>query len=86
MADLDLHVTALMSGKQVGLAPAAARVFPHAWPSLQRALKVMRRGYTELHQAADWLEQLTAILDPEGKPNGKPTSTRSWRRVSLRHS
>jgi len=39
--------------------------------SLQRALKVMRRDYTELHQAADWLEQLTAILDPEGKPNGK---------------
>jgi DUF971 family protein len=35
---------------------------------LQRALKVMRRDYTELRQAADWLEQLSALLDPDGKP------------------
>ena len=35
---------------------------------LRRALKVMRRDYTELRQAADWLEQLSAILDPDGKP------------------
>ena len=35
---------------------------------LRRALKVMRRDYTEMRQAADWLEQLSAILDPDGKP------------------
>jgi hypothetical protein len=35
---------------------------------LRRALQVMRRDYAELHQAADWLEQLSAILDPAGKP------------------
>jgi hypothetical protein len=35
---------------------------------LRRALKVMRRNYTEMRQAADWLEQLSAILDPDGKP------------------
>lgn len=35
---------------------------------LRRALKVMRRDYTEMRQAADWLEQLAAILDPDGKP------------------
>ena len=35
---------------------------------LRRALKVMRRDYTELRQAADWLEQLADILDPDGKP------------------
>jgi hypothetical protein len=35
---------------------------------LRRALQVMRRDYTELRQAADWLEQLSAILDPDGQP------------------
>jgi len=35
---------------------------------LQRALKIMRRDYTEMRQAADWLEQLAALLDPDGKP------------------
>ncbi len=35
---------------------------------LRRALKVMRHDYTEVRQAADWLEQLAAILDPDGKP------------------
>jgi len=35
---------------------------------LRRALKVMRRDYTEMRQAADWLEQLAALLDPDGKP------------------
>jgi len=35
---------------------------------LRRALQVMRRDYTEMRQAADWLEQLSAILDPDGKP------------------
>jgi hypothetical protein len=35
---------------------------------LRRALKVMRRDYAEMRQAADWLEQLAAILDPDGKP------------------
>ena len=36
--------------------------------SLRRTLKVMQRDYTELRQAADWLEQLSALLDPDGKP------------------
>jgi hypothetical protein len=35
---------------------------------LRRALKVMHRDYTEVRQAADWLEQLSAILDPDGQP------------------
>jgi hypothetical protein len=35
---------------------------------LRRALKIMRQDYTEMRQAADWLEQLAAILDPDGKP------------------
>jgi hypothetical protein len=35
---------------------------------LRRALKVVRRDYTHLRQAADWLEQIAEILDPDGKP------------------
>jgi hypothetical protein len=35
---------------------------------LRRALKVMRRDYLEVRQAADWLEHLETILDPDGKP------------------
>jgi len=35
---------------------------------LRRALQVMRRDYTELRQAADWLEHLSDILNPDGKP------------------
>ena len=35
---------------------------------LRRALHVVRRDYTQLRQAADWLEQLAAILDPDGQP------------------
>jgi hypothetical protein len=35
---------------------------------LRRALKVMRRDYLQVRQAADWLEHLETILDPDGKP------------------
>jgi DNA repair ATPase RecN len=35
---------------------------------LRQALHVVRRDYTQLRQAADWLEQLAAILDPDGQP------------------
>jgi hypothetical protein len=35
---------------------------------LRRALKVMRRDYRQVRQAADWLEHLDAILDPDGQP------------------
>jgi len=35
---------------------------------LRRALKTVRRDYTHLRQAADWLEHIAAILDPDGKP------------------
>jgi hypothetical protein len=35
---------------------------------LRRALKIVRRDYTQLRQAADWLEQIAEILDPDGKP------------------
>jgi len=35
---------------------------------LRRALHVVRRDYTQLRQAADWLEQIAAILDPDGQP------------------
>jgi hypothetical protein len=35
---------------------------------LRRALKIMRQDYTEMRQAADWLEHLAALLDPDGKP------------------
>jgi hypothetical protein len=35
---------------------------------LRRALKVVRRDYTPLRQAADWLEQIAEILDPDGQP------------------
>jgi hypothetical protein len=35
---------------------------------LRRALKVMRRDYRPVRQAADWLEHLEAILDPNGQP------------------
>ena len=35
---------------------------------LRRALRVVRRDYTQLRQAADWLEQLAEILDPDGQP------------------
>jgi hypothetical protein len=35
---------------------------------LRRALHVVRRDYTQLRQAADWLEQIAEILDPDGKP------------------
>jgi hypothetical protein len=35
---------------------------------LRRALKAVRRDYTDLRQAADWLEQIADVLDPEGKP------------------
>ena len=35
---------------------------------LRRALHVVRRDYTPLRHAADWLEQIAAILDPDGQP------------------
>jgi hypothetical protein len=35
---------------------------------LRQALQVVRRDYTHLRHAADWLEQIADILDPEGKP------------------
>jgi hypothetical protein len=35
---------------------------------LRRALKVVRRDYTHLRQAADWLAQIADILDPDGQP------------------
>lgn len=35
---------------------------------LRRALKVMRRDYLQVRQAADWLEHLETLLDPDGKP------------------
>jgi hypothetical protein len=35
---------------------------------LRRALKVVRRDYNNLRQAADWLEQIAKILDPDGQP------------------
>jgi len=35
---------------------------------LRRALQVVRRDYTHLRQAADWLEQIAEILDPDGQP------------------
>jgi hypothetical protein len=35
---------------------------------LRRALKVVRRDYTHLRQAADWLAQIAEILDPDGQP------------------
>jgi hypothetical protein len=35
---------------------------------LRRALNVMRCDYAEIRQAADWLEQLSTILDPDGTP------------------
>jgi hypothetical protein len=35
---------------------------------LRRALKAVRRDYTPLRHATDWLEQLADLLDPDGKP------------------
>jgi hypothetical protein len=35
---------------------------------LRRALQVVRRDYTQLRQAADWLEHIAEILDPDGNP------------------
>jgi hypothetical protein len=35
---------------------------------LRQALQVVRRDYAQLRQAADWLEQIAAILDPDGQP------------------
>ena len=35
---------------------------------LRRALQAVRRDYTPLRHAADWLEQLADLLDPDGKP------------------
>jgi hypothetical protein len=34
---------------------------------LRRALKVVRRDYTDLRQAADWLEQIADVLEPDGQ-------------------
>jgi hypothetical protein len=36
---------------------------------LRRALQAVRRDYTPLRQAADWLAQIADILDPDGKPS-----------------
>jgi len=35
---------------------------------LRRTLKTMRRDYTDLRQAADWLAQIADSLDPDGQP------------------
>jgi hypothetical protein len=37
--------------------------------ALQTALLSVQSDYTELRQAADWLEHIAALLDPEGQPN-----------------
>jgi hypothetical protein len=49
---------------------------------LRRALKVARRDYTDLRQAADWLEQIADVLDPDGKParSGAQVQT-AWQAV-----
>jgi hypothetical protein len=36
---------------------------------LHQALLSVQSDYTDLRQAADWLEHIAAILDPEGKPH-----------------
>ena len=38
------------------------------YAGLRRALQAVRRDYTQLRQAADWLAQIAEILDPDGKP------------------
>jgi len=40
----------------------------HLQVGLQAALATVHADYTDLHQAAAWLDQLAEILDPEGKP------------------
>lgn len=40
----------------------------HLQAGLQTALATVHADYTDLHQAAAWLDQLAEILDPEGKP------------------
>lgn len=36
---------------------------------LRAAITLIQDDYTELRQAADWLEQIAALLDPDGKPS-----------------
>lgn len=49
---------------------------------LHQALEVMRRDYTDLRRAADWLEQMADVLDPDGKParSGKQVQA-EWQAV-----
>jgi hypothetical protein len=49
---------------------------------LRQALKAMRADYLDLHQAADWLERIAHVLDPDGKPARSGTEVRQeWQTV-----
>lgn len=44
---------------------------------LQQALATVQADYTLLRQAGDWLQQLAAILDPDGQPQRTAAQVRS---------
>lgn len=49
---------------------------------LRRALQGVRRDYNHLRQAADWLEQIAEILDPDGKPPRSGAEVQAdWQKV-----
>ncbi len=49
---------------------------------LRQALKAVRRDYTHLRQAANWLGQIAEILDPDGKPPRSGTHVQAeWQKV-----
>jgi len=56
--------------------PEAARL-AQLRSGLQQALATAQADYTLLRQAGDWLQQLAAILEPDGKPQRSGAQVRS---------